>query len=314
MVFSVPSMKLTPCEGYAKIMLTGDGVAGYYKSGCNIHGLSMNRFIGLFDSGMGGLTVLNQIIGSLSEENTVYFGDMGRAPYGSRSPEVLNSYSEQIVRFLTENYELKMLVTACNTVSAVSLDHLRKTFTVPIVGIIDCVPQKAIELSRNGRIGLIGTRRTIQSGVYQHKIASIDGSVRVFSQSCPLLIHLVEEGWANEPATKMIVQEYLTGLKHSKIDTLILGCTHYPMLRHAIQEYLSDDVVIIDPAVECVRDIRQCLIREDKLNRDNHPERIYLVTDNPELFQSSGERYLDRKIHKVDLVSIRGLEGESILL
>jgi len=251
---------------------------------------------------------LNQIIHSLPEENTVYFGDMGRAPYGTRSSEVLNRYSEQIVRYLTGNYDLKLLITACNTISAICLGHLRQAFSMPIMGIIDPVPKKAIETSKNGRIGVIGTRRTIQSGVYQQKIESLDNSVRVYSQNCPLFIHLVEEGWVNEPATKMIVGEYLAMLKHSRIDTLILGCTHYPILRNTIQEYLGDDVTIIDPAIECLKAIEDNLAEESKLNRDNYPERIYLVTDNPGSFRSSGERYLDRKIHNVNLVDIGLLE------
>ncbi len=270
----------------------------------------MNRFIGLLDSGMGGLTVLNQIISTLPEENTVYFGDMGRAPYGSRSPEVINRYSEQIVRYLTENYDLKLIVTACNTVSAVSLDHLRRTSPIPTMGIIDLVPQEAIETTKNGRIGVIGTRSTIRSGVYQRSIQNLDGKVRVYSQECPLLIHLVEEGWSNEPAAKMIVGEYLADLKHSKIDTLILGCTHYPMLRRTIQEYLGDHVRIIDPSEECIKGMKRSLDKEEKLNKNNYPERIYLVTDNPELFRASGERYLDRKIHQVSLVEIALLEQE----
>ena len=268
----------------------------------------MNRFIGLIDSGMGGLTVLNQIITTLPEENTVYFGDMGRAPYGSRSPEVINRYSEQIVRYLTENYDLKLIVTACHTISATSFDHLRGISPVPVMAMIDPVPQRAIKATKNGRIGVIGTRSTIKSGVYQRKLKALDGTVRVYSQDCPLFIHLVEEGWANEPAARMIVGEYLANLKHSKIDTLILACTHYPILRHAIQEYLGDDVEIIDPSLVCIRNIERYLTEQDLLNKENYPERIYLVTDNPELFRSSGERYLDRKIHKVNLVDIRDLE------
>jgi glutamate racemase len=269
----------------------------------------MNRFIGLFDSGMGGLTVLSQIMASLPAENTVYFGDMGRAPFGSRSPEVIRRYSEQIVRYMTEHYDLKLVVAACNTVSAIGLDHLKERFKVPIMGIIDPVPKKAIEVSRNGRIGVIGTRSTILSGVYQERIKELDDSVLVYSQECPLLIHLVEEGWAKEPVTKTIVGQYLANLRHSKIDTLILGCTHYPVLRKTIQGYLGKDVTIIDPAVECIKMIKRYLKLNGKLNRDNYPERIYLVTDNPESFRSSGERYLDRKIHKVNLVDIGCLEG-----
>ncbi len=271
----------------------------------------MNRFIGLIDSGMGGLTVLNQLMGSMPEENTLYFGDMGRAPYGSRSRDVLKRYSEQIVRYLIDNYDIKLMVTACNTISAICLDHLQENFDLPIMGIIDPVPEKAVSASASGRIGVIGTRRTIESGVYQDKILSIDASVRVFPQECPLFIHLVEEGWTKEPAARMIVGEYLANLKHSKIDTLILGCTHYPILKDMIQEYLGNHVLIIDPAEECVVTIKAFLAGNEKLNKRNYPERIYLVTDNPELFRSSGERYLDRKIHNVNLVDIGLLESKT---
>lgn len=268
----------------------------------------MNRFIGLLDSGMGGLTVLNQIIASLPEENTVYFGDMGRAPYGSRSPEVIKRYSEQIVRYLTENYDLKLIVVACHTVSATCLDHLISISKVKTVGMIESVPQKALEATKTGRIGVIGTRSTIRSGVYQQRLHDLDASVKVYPQDCPLFIHLVEEGWAKEPATRMIVGEYLANLKHAKIDALILACTHYPILRGTIQDYLGEDVAIIDPSVECVKHIKEDLARENRLNSNNYPERINLVTDNPDLFRSSGERYLDRKIHQVSLVDIGDLE------
>jgi len=263
----------------------------------------------MFDSGMGGLTVLKQVMAVLSGENTVYFGDMGRAPYGSRSPEVLKRYSEQIVRYMTGHYDLKVVVTACNTVSAVCLDHLRETFDIPIIGIIESVPRKAVETTKNGRIGVIGTTRTIQSGVYQEKLSALDRSLRIFSQDCPLLTPLVEEGWTNEPATRLIVGEYLANLRHSRIDTLILACTHYPVLRPLIQDCLGPGVTVIDPAEECVRDVVRHLTDEDQLNKNNHPERLYLVTDNPDPFRSSGERYLDRKIHKVALVDIGGLES-----
>ena len=268
----------------------------------------MNRYIGLFDSGMGGLTILKQIMTSLPEENTIYFGDMGRAPYGSRSPEVLNRYSGQIVEYLITNFDIKLIVTACNTVSAICLDYLKSHFDIPILDIIAPVPKKAIEVSKNGRIGVIGTRSTIKSGVYQKMIKDLDSSVRVYEQDCPLFIHLVEEGWANEPATMMIIGEYLANLKHSNIDTLILGCTHYPILKEKIWEYLGDEVILIDPAEECIKGIREFLKAQNKLNRDNYPERVYLVTDNLDLFKSSGEQYLSRKIHNVHLVDIGRLE------
>ena len=148
---------------------------------------------------------MNRFIGSLPEESTVYFDDMGRAPYGSRSPDVLNRYSGQIARYLIDSYDVKLIIAACNTFSAICLEHLRKNFSTPIIGIIDPVPKRAIELSKNGRIGVIGTRSAIQSGVYQRMIVDLDDSVSVYSQDCPLFIHLVEEGWTNEPVTKMVV-------------------------------------------------------------------------------------------------------------
>ena len=199
-------------------------------------------------------------------------------------------------------------MVACHTVSATSLEHLINISPVPMEGVIESIPQKALEVTKTGRIGVIGTRSTIRSGVYQQRLHELDPSVKVYPQDCPLFIHLVEEGWAKEPATRMIVGEYLANLKHAKIDTLILACTHYPILRDTIEEYLGEDVTIIDPSVECVKDVQKELEKGNRLNRNNYPERIYLVTDNPELFRSSGERYLDRKIHQVSLVDIGELE------
>jgi len=258
----------------------------------------MNRFIGLLDSGMGGLTVLNQIIASLPDENTVYFGDMGRAPYGSRSPEVIKRYSEQIVRYLTENYDLKLIVVACHTVSATSLDHLRTISPVPTVGMIESVPQKALESTKNGRIGVIGTRSTIRSGVYQRCIHDLDAGVKVYPQDCPLFIHLVEEGWAKEPATRMIVGEYLANLKHAKIDTLILGCTHYPVLAELIQAKVGRRIRLVDSAVAVADQLSAHLEKTPELaaslSRRGRSE--FYISDVTPQFEAIAQKVLNRRL------------------
>lgn len=245
----------------------------------------------------------------LPRENTVYFGDVGRAPYGLRSPEVIQRFSEQLARYLVENYNIKLLVAACNTISAVALDHLKKILSVDIEGVIDSIPPKAISSSRNGKIGVIGTERTIKSGVYQDLLHRLDEKVKIYTQPCSLFVPLIEQGWENEPATKLIAKDYLAYLKHSGIDTLILGCTHYPIISHVIQKYLGEGVTIIDPATECAKIIKDHLQEKNELNKDsNNPSRLYFVTDNPESFKTCGERYLQRKIHNVSLVDIMNLE------
>jgi glutamate racemase len=268
----------------------------------------MSQLVGFFDSGVGGLTVLKQFIKELPAEKTVYFGDMGRAPYGTRSPEVILKYTQQVLHFLVDSFDVKLLVAACNTISARALDHLAKYSPVPILGVIEPVPRKVIETTRNKRVGVIGAHSTISSGVYQSLIKNLDPEVQVFAQECALFMPLVEEGWQNEPAAKIIAESYLELLKYSRIDTLILGCTHYPVLANVISEVMGEGVTIIDPAVECVKGVKEFLVKNNLLSKSAQPDRLFYVTDKPESFKLVGERYLDRKINNVSLVDIDALE------
>ncbi len=270
----------------------------------------MSQLVGFFDSGVGGLTVLKQFIRELPREKTVYFGDMGRAPYGTRSPEVILKYSQQLLRFLLNNFEVKILIAACNTISARALGHLAQSSPVPIFGVIEPVPKKVVETTRNKRVGVIGTHSTISSGLYQSLIKKLDPQIQVFAQECALFMPLVEEGWQNEPATRTVAESYLGILKYSRIDTLILGCTHYPVLNKVIAEVMGEDVRIIDPAVECVNAVREYLTQKGLLTQAATADRLFYVTDKPESFKLVGERYLDRKINNVSLVDIDSLEKD----
>lgn len=268
----------------------------------------MSQLIGLFDSGVGGLTVLKHLIRELPAEKTVYFGDMGRAPYGARSPEVILRYSQQVVHFLLRNFQVKLLVAACNTITARALPHLTKSSPIPILGVIDRVPRKVVESTRNKRVGVIGAHSTISSGVYQTLIKQLDPQIEVFAQECGLFMPLVEEGWQNESATKIIAESYLELLKYSRIDTLILACTHYPVLRNVIAEVMGSQVTLIDPAVECVKEVQEYLSSNHLLSKGPKADRLFYVTDKPDAFRLVGERYLDRKINNVALVEIDALE------
>jgi glutamate racemase len=268
----------------------------------------MSQLVGFFDSGVGGLTVLKQFIRELPNEKTLYFGDMGRAPYGTRSPEVILKYTQQLLRFLLNNFDVKILIAACNTISARALEHLAKSSPVPIFGVIEPVPRKVIECTRNKRVGVIGTHSTISSGLYQSLIKKLDPEIQVFAQECALFMPLVEEGWQNEPATKVVAESYLGLLKYSRIDTLILGCTHYPVLGNVISEVMGEGVCLIDPAVECVKEVKAYLRQKGLLSKAAKPDRLFYVTDKPESFKLVGERYLDRKINNVSLVDIDALE------
>jgi glutamate racemase len=268
----------------------------------------MSQLVGFFDSGVGGLTVLKQFIRELPNEKTVYFGDMGRAPYGTRSPEIIRRYTRQVVRFLLQNFEVKLLVAACNTISVRALEHLAPQCPAPLLGVVEPVPRAAVAATRNKRVGIIGSHSAISSGVYQSRIRELDPEIQVFAQECPLFMPLVEEGWQNEPATRLVAESYLELIKYSKVDTLILGCTHYPVLSRVIADVLGPEVTLIDPAVECVRGVKEYLSQHRLLSKVAKPDRLFYVTDKPDAFRLMGERYLDRKINNVSLVDIDLLE------
>ena len=201
--------------------------------------------IGIFDSGIGGLTVVRALMDQLPGYDFTYFGDTARSPYGTKSPETVIEYALQDTEFLLKK-GAKIVVMACNTASSVAAERMDRTFSIPVFDVITPAVERSLHASKTGRIGVVGTRATIDSGIYQKKIQAADPDVKVYSAACPLLVPLVEEGWLKKPETAMIVKKYLHPLKVRQIDTLILGCTHYPLLAGIIQRKIGKHVTIID--------------------------------------------------------------------
>jgi glutamate racemase len=214
--------------------------------------------IGVFDSGVGGLTVVREIIRQLPDEKIVYFGDNARVPYGSKSPSTVKHFSNQITRFLLTK-EVKAIVVACNTASALALDELKEQFDIPIMGVVIPGARAAIEESKAGKIGVIGTEATIRSGIYSKIIHNTRPDIKVVEKACPLFVPLVEEGFREHKVTKEIIHHYLHSMKEADIDTMILGCTHYPLLRSVIKEYLGEKIHLVNPAYETARDLEELL-------------------------------------------------------
>ena len=209
--------------------------------------LTRDSAIGVFDSGIGGLTVLHQIIETLPHENTVYLGDTARAPYGTKSVDIVLWYSYENSDFLVEK-GVKILVVACNTSTAIALHQLKARLAVPVIGVIEPGVRSAIKSTKNKRIGVIGTEATIQSGAYTHALKAANPTVEVYSRACPLFVPLVEEGWTDNEVVEMTAKAYLEGFKQSGIDILILGCTHYPLLKRAIRKLMGRGVRLVDSA------------------------------------------------------------------
>lgn len=214
--------------------------------------------IGIFDSGIGGMTVVRAVEQLLPHHSLLYFGDTARTPYGTKSGETIIDYSLRNGEFLLER-GAKLIIIACNSASSVATEKLREEFDVPVIEVIQPAAQKAAALSKSGRIGIIGTKATIQSKMYDKTITALNPDCRVFSQPCPLLVPLVEEGWTNKRETKMILRRYLHPFKDKQIDTLILGCTHYPLLKDLIQTRVGKRVTLIDSSIEVANTLPQIL-------------------------------------------------------
>ena len=223
------------------------------------------RPVGVFDSGVGGLTVVREIMRQIPNEKIVYFGDTARVPYGSKSRETVTRFSEQIVRFL-QTQQVKAIVVACNTVSAYALDALEKEIDIPMIGVVKPGAKVAAEVTRNGRVGVIGTEGTIGSGIYSSYIHQINPQVQVTGKACPLFVPLVEEGLWEDPVTDEIASRYLTELIDIGIDTLILGCTHYPLIRKTVGRIMGDGVTLVNPAYETAVELKELLARHDLLS------------------------------------------------
>ena len=249
--------------------------------------LSRNAPIGVFDSGVGGLTVFREIMRQIPNEKIIYFGDTARVPYGSKSQETVTRYSEQIVRFL-KTFQVKTIVVACNTASAYALDTLEKDSDVPMIGVVKPGAKSAVQVTGNGRIGVIATEATINSQIYTEYIKELNSDVTIYGKACPLFVPLVEEGLLKDPVTDEIARRYLAELIDIDIDTLILGCTHYPLIRSTLGRIMGDRVTLVNPAYETALELKKMLEALDLLN-DEPPglgsgQYRFYVSDKAEKF------------------------------
>jgi glutamate racemase len=263
-----------------------------------------DRPIGVFDSGIGGLTVLKEILRELPQESTIYLGDTARVPYGIRSAETVMRYSFENTKFLSSK-GIKILVIACNTASSVSLDALKNSVAIPVLGVIEPGSKAAVKATQNRKIGVIGTSATVQSNAYTTAIHAIDPAIQVFGLACPLFVPLVEEGWITGNIAMMIAKQYLSGIKEKGIDTLVLGCTHYPLLKKVISDVMGEEVTLIDSAVETSREIKTVLaLSELEREQKQSPRREFYVTDSPDRFVKVGESFLGEKINHIEQIVV----------
>lgn len=262
--------------------------------------------IGMFDSGFGGLTVMRQVAHDLPDEHIIYFGDTARLPYGDKSRETILRYALENTIFLMD-HKIKVLVVACNTVSVYSLEKLQQVFNLPIIGVIDPGVEKVVSVTENKKIAVLGTRGTINSGVYQKKIAEKLPGAEITAIACPLFVPLVEERMVDHPVSRMVVKEYLLPLKNKHVDTVMLACTHYPLLREAIREELGNDVHIVDSASTCAEKVKHVLDDLNLRSKENNPMRKYFVSDDPEKFKALGAQFLGMPIEHVELSTGIGL-------
>ena len=263
-----------------------------------------NRPIAVFDSGIGGLTVLKEIMEQLPGEDIVYFGDTARIPYGTRSKETVVKYVMQSFNFLmTKN--IKAIVVACNTASSLALEEVKDEFDLPIIGVVEPGAKASISATKNNSIGVIGTEGTINSNSYQRKIRKMLPTAEIIGVSCPLFVPIVEEGWENSDVAYVAAQKYLLELKEHNIDTLVLGCTHYPALRYTIGKVLGDKITLVNPAYETAKVTKNILkeqgLRSGKIDGGNYK---YYVSDDPDKFRRIGGNIIRKDIGLVEKVNI----------
>jgi glutamate racemase len=258
--------------------------------------------IGIFDSGVGGLTVAREIIEQLPKEGIVYFGDTARVPYGSKSKEAVTRFALKGIRFLLAQ-DVKMVVVACNTVSATCLDEIQEMIHVPVVGVIEPGARAAVKATKTKNVGIIGTERTINSGAYVRAIYRLDGGIRICSRACPLFVPLVEEGWLDNEAVVYTAKRYLEPFIKKGVDTLVLACTHYPLLKPILQTVMGGQVRLVDSAFETARKVGEILKRLNLEHRQDSPTNYsYFVSDNPEKFIEVGEGFLGRSIQPISVI------------
>lgn len=262
----------------------------------------MKKSIGVFDSGLGGLTVVKELIRHLPGENIIYFGDTARVPYGIKSKETVIRFSIENILFLLKQ-EVKLICVACNTVSSVALPIIKNHFRVPIVGVITPGAREAVYATQNKRIGVIGTQATIKSRTYENEIKQLDPKIKVLAVACPLFVPFVEEGWTRGKVVLEVVKTYLKPLKVACVDTVILGCTHYPLLKPLIKEALGKQVNLIDSAKQVAIEVKKILFQEGLLNKARYGKHKFYVSDNPEGFSDLAKRFLGKPIHNVKRIN-----------
>ena len=262
--------------------------------------------IGVFDSGVGGLTVAREIMRQIPDERIVYFGDTARVPYGSKSPNTIIRYSRQIIRFLrTKN--VKAIVVACNTASAFALETIKPELDIPIIGVVKPGAKVAAQTTQNGKIGVIGTEGTIRSEIYTKTIHRENKDAQVMGRACPLFVPLVEEGWIKDPVTVAVAERYLQPFKESDIDTLILGCTHYPLLRSTVREIMGEGVNLVNPAYETARELKQLLAEKGLTNIQSQEEARkyqFYVSDQADKFMRFADSILPFDVEKTQKIDI----------
>jgi glutamate racemase len=247
--------------------------------------------IGVFDSGIGGLTVVHRLIETLPNETLLYLGDTARTPYGTKSADVVSRYTLENAKFLLDK-GVKLLVVACNTMSAVALDALRAHTTVPVVGVIEPGARAAVAATRNRKVGVIGTEGTIASGSYTRALRALDPGLEIYTRACPLFVALAEEGWVENEIAQQAAAMYLASLRQSRIDTLVLGCTHYPLLAKTIGAYLGPEVQLVDSAAETAREVAKTLVAYGLAAAGGPGSTSFFVTDVPDRFVKIGSRFL----------------------
>ncbi|MCC8141948.1 MAG: glutamate racemase [Lachnospiraceae bacterium] len=265
--------------------------------------------IGVFDSGVGGLTVAREIVRQIPGERILYFGDTARVPYGSKSQDTIIRFSRQIVHFL-QTKGVKAVVVACNTASALALETIAPEMDIPVIGVVIPGARVAAESTKNGKVGVIATKSTIDSGLYTRVITEIDPTVSVYGKACPLFVPLVEEGWLSDPVTVEVARRYLEPLLETGIDTLVMGCTHYPLLRDTLAQVLGEQVLLINPAYETARELKHLLEHEDLINdgacMPDDPENMhsFYVSDAADKFREFANSILPFWVDRAKLIGI----------
>ena len=272
--------------------------------------LKANSPIGVFDSGVGGLTVVKEIMHQIPGESIIYFGDTARVPYGSKSKATIIRYTRQIIRFLLSK-NVKAIVIACNTASAFALETVQKEFDIPIIGVIKPGANMAASSTKNGSIGIIGTEGTIRSQIYNEYLSELNPQVNVYGKACPLFVPLVEEGWTEDDVTYQIAKRYISSLIECNIDTLVMGCTHYPLLRDVIKRVVGDEVILVNPALETAKSLKELLMNQDLLNTSSEVEHKFYVSDGAEKFRVFANSILPCDVIETTDVDIESLSDEA---